>query len=482
MSQSNKSIHFRLIAWLVLGALLLPVTPAAGQGLRALGDPPPGEVLLQNGFRITFQGVQYDPAGASTWTYHVRDVRLFHHLNYWILALPPCAQIVSATPATWAAADPDQKTGLSGIKWTVPGWFYAGTFTVTVQGLWEPGSTSAAAKAGLWTAYGEIAGPGPSCTEKLAPAAEDDLVSTQQGNRLTIAVLSNDSDPNGDDFFLADFQANTTAGGTVARQDMGTPQDQGDDRLLYTPPAGFTGEDRFTYTISDGFLTDTGSVIIQVVTLGSPPVANADTYTVSGPSLAIPAPGILENDSIPSSVTGLAVVVSSPEHGNITLADDGSFTYQPTSGFIGTDLFSYQIQSNQGPSNTAPVTLQVPDLIPPVVTWLIPTSNGSRMDVSDGQNVMLKVEVTDNHTVNQVSFVRWDAVKQIYVVIAEFNQRPYQLELATSTLNLGWNQIYAVAYDVAGNRAEDKFIWLYKNSSAGGGEGRNYLPFISQNR
>jgi hypothetical protein len=454
--------------------------PAAGQGLKAPGDTPPIEVLLPNGFRITFQGVEYSPAGFSIWTYHVQDVRFFHLLNYWVLALPSCAEIVSATPATWVAVDTDPKTGLSGIKWTVPGWFRSGTFTVTVQGLWDAGSTSAAAKAGLWTAYGEIAGPGPSCTEKMPPVAVDDPVSTQQGNRLTIAVMSNDSDPNGDEIFLADFQTNTTAGGTVARQDMGTPQDQRDDHLLYTPPAGFSGEDRFTYTISDGFLTGTGSVIIQVVTLGSPPVANADSYTVSGGSLTIPAPGILENDSIPTSVTGLAVVVSNPEYGNVTLADDGSFTYQPTSGFIGTDLFSYQIQSNLGPSNTATVTLQVPDLIPPVVTWLTPTSNGSRVDVSDGQNVILKVEVTDNHTLNQVSFVRWDAVKQIYVVIAEFNQRPYQLEFATSILNLGWNQIYAVAYDVSGNRAEDKFIWLYKNVGAGGGDGNIYLPFVAR--
>jgi len=86
------------------------------------------------------------------------------------------------------------------------------------------------------------------------PRATDDWVSTDALTPLTIAVLANDSDPDGDAISIASVAA--TAHGTVNIVN---------DKLVYTPAAGFAGIEVFTYTISDpSGATATASVHLGV--------------------------------------------------------------------------------------------------------------------------------------------------------------------------------------------------------------------------
>ena len=82
-----------------------------------------------------------------------------------------------------------------------------------------------------------------------APVAADDAAASA-GAAVTVDVLANDSDADGDPLSLVSFTQGTN--GTVARDDGGTPGNQGDDKLVYTPGAGFSGTDSFTYTVEDG--------------------------------------------------------------------------------------------------------------------------------------------------------------------------------------------------------------------------------------
>ncbi|MGK7901280.1 MAG: beta strand repeat-containing protein [Hormoscilla sp.] len=96
-----------------------------------------------------------------------------------------------------------------------------------------------------------------------APVANSDRTITDADTAITIEVLANDTNADGDPICLTDF--GSASNGTVSRDDNGTRNDLTDDRLLYSPDSGFTGADSFVYTISDALgSTDTATVNIIV--------------------------------------------------------------------------------------------------------------------------------------------------------------------------------------------------------------------------
>lgn len=88
----------------------------------------------------------------------------------------------------------------------------------------------------------------------IPPDAVDDYASTTENTTVTVQVLANDSDPDGD---------------ALTIQAVGAPA-HGDavingEEVVYTPENGYTDDDSFTYTISDekgG--TDTATVTVTV--------------------------------------------------------------------------------------------------------------------------------------------------------------------------------------------------------------------------
>src|SRR4029077_9339749 len=91
------------------------------------------------------------------------------------------------------------------------------------------------------------------------PVANDDSATTG-GTSVHIAVLANDTDPDGDALTVQSFT--TPAKGSVARSGLS---------LVYTPRPGTTGPDTFSYTVSDGQgHTDVGTVTINITDTVAP--------------------------------------------------------------------------------------------------------------------------------------------------------------------------------------------------------------------
>ncbi len=87
------------------------------------------------------------------------------------------------------------------------------------------------------------------------PVVNPDAAITTQGTPVTIAVLANDSDVDGDPLSVVAVTQGT--GGSVLVNADGT--------VTYTPAASFSGSDGFTYTASDGQGgTATADVTVQV--------------------------------------------------------------------------------------------------------------------------------------------------------------------------------------------------------------------------
>ncbi len=91
------------------------------------------------------------------------------------------------------------------------------------------------------------------------------------------------------------------------------------------------------------------------------PAATDDSYdTGEDQTLTVDAVnGVLANDNDADLDTLTAVKVSDPAHGTLTLNADGSFTYIPDAGYVGTDSFTYKAYDGLLYSATATVNLNV---------------------------------------------------------------------------------------------------------------------------
>ena len=189
-------------------------------------------------------------------------------------------------------------------------------------------------------------------TANRPPLAEDDDAATDEDVPVTVDVLANDSDPDGDALAVTGFTQG--ARGNVALDGQG--------RLVYTPAADFHGADSFTYTVSDGNGgTATGTVNVAVLPVNDPPVAQDDAYeTTAGMELVVDASaGVLANDTDVDADPLTAVRISDPANGTLTLQADGSFSYVPRAGYTGADTFQYRAGDGVGLSGIAEVTIQV---------------------------------------------------------------------------------------------------------------------------
>lgn len=178
-----------------------------------------------------------------------------------------------------------------------------------------------------------------------APVASNDTFTVTAGSGpVTLNVLANDSDPNGD--VLAITHVTQPANGQVAIIN---------DTLVYTPTTGFTGTDTFGYTISDGIATANGVVAVVVVP-NVAPVASNDTFAITAGNGPVTL-NVLENDHDQHGIPLTIVSVTQPAHGHVAIAGN-TLVYTPEPGFTGEVTFSYTI-SNGGSETTATVTLNI---------------------------------------------------------------------------------------------------------------------------
>lgn len=72
---------------------------------------------------------------------------------------------------------------------------------------------------------------------------------------------------------------------------------------------------------------------------------------------ALIASRLLRNDRDPDGDTLSAVLIAGPQRGQLSLQDDGSFSYIPSGPFVGTDSFTYDAVDGTGRTARATVTL-----------------------------------------------------------------------------------------------------------------------------
>ncbi|MBX9254597.1 FG-GAP repeat protein [Desmonostoc muscorum CCALA 125] len=98
-----------------------------------------------------------------------------------------------------------------------------------------------------------------------APVAVNDTVTTAKNTAFSIPVntlLTNDRDIDGNSLTITGVSG--AINGTAVLKNNHTPNNSADDFILFTPIKGFTGAATFNYTVSDGQLTSTAKVTVEV--------------------------------------------------------------------------------------------------------------------------------------------------------------------------------------------------------------------------
>ncbi|MGV8890731.1 MAG: Ig-like domain-containing protein [Pseudomonas sp.] len=230
---------------------------------------------------------------------------------------------------------------------------------LTIADLTQPPAsvTVKSAAGGSDTELVVVVGTAPDTGENQAPLSVADTGSTSFGVPITLNLLANDSDPDGNTPLSITALTQPAAGqGTVALN--------GAASVVYTPPAVVNAPltTTFTYKAQDvkGLASTAAATVTITVAPNQSPAAVADSIATLG--VAVPI-NVLANDTDPEGNVPLAVAsFTQPPAGRGTVSSNGTvITYTPpatvTTAF--TTTFTYIARDSFGALSTSPATVTV---------------------------------------------------------------------------------------------------------------------------
>ena len=278
--------------------------------------------------------------------------------------------------------------------------------------------------------------------------AQPDSLATGKGLTLLIPdlqahLLANDVDPEGATMSTSNSQSPET-GGLLPGEDIGGSSSFGPGAVVYKPPTGFVGVRRFTYLANDGTNATLQSYAITITDKGPQklPVANPDTYTVpkNGSITLTKANGVLANDTDADSAYIAVTGYTQASNGSLTGFKnlDGTWTYTPKVGFIGTDSFTYLVTDSEGnASGYTTVTFTVKTIPPVAVNDLVQVAKDTPL-------VIPFASLTANDTDVDSSF----AITNVLPYTSNTVVLDWAAKTLTYTPKAGWTGTDSIIYRV----------------------------------
>ncbi|WP_250155510.1 tandem-95 repeat protein, partial [Vibrio alginolyticus] len=183
-----------------------------------------------------------------------------------------------------------------------------------------------------------------------APVANDDAATTQEDTAVTIDVLPNDTDIDGD---------------TLSIQSASVPETQGtveivDGKLVFTPAENFHGDAEITYTVTDGALTDQATVNVTVNAVNDAPVVESN---IADQTLAEDfTPYSINLNTAFSDVDNVDGELSFSVSGNsnvLVSIENGIATISPTADWNGSEILTFTATDPSGESVSQTVNFTV---------------------------------------------------------------------------------------------------------------------------
>ena len=170
------------------------------------------------------------------------------------------------------------------------------------------------------------------------PVASDDSAEVASGSSVTVSVLFNDSDPDGDTLTMS------ILGGPDAS--LGTVSVVGDRSIAFAATPGASGTATISYEVSDGELTDTGTLRVAVLACSESTPTAGDVFLTTGYQQPIAA------DPADFSSNGTVVdVVAPPGYSN--------GTYTPPAGENGNVSITFAVVNSCRQRATGSIVIDV---------------------------------------------------------------------------------------------------------------------------
>ncbi|MCF7456152.1 Ig-like domain-containing protein [Vibrio sp. A1-1] len=196
-------------------------------------------------------------------------------------------------------------------------------------------------------ANGSVVDPGvvaARVNNNALPQAIDDNAFVSLNGTVTLDVLSNDTDADGDGLKVSRASVDIGSVSVV------------DNKLSYVTQPQYYGEALITYSVTDGNGgAGSAKVTVNVVNSQNPNAVDDNITTDDRTPVTV---YVLANDTDPDNDT-LKLVSVQAQYGQVVMNADQSVTYTPTSGFEGNDVLTYIIQDSQGLQDTGKVIVTV---------------------------------------------------------------------------------------------------------------------------
>ncbi|MFN6358267.1 MAG: Ig-like domain-containing protein [Bacteroidota bacterium] len=169
------------------------------------------------------------------------------------------------------------------------------------------------------------------------PLALNDTLNVAQGKSDSVAVLLNDTDPDGQLFNPV----------IIVGPINGTAVVLPSGKIQYTPGANYYGLDTITYRVCDNgnpIACDTARVFIRI---NAKPIASRDTISVNEDDSVIF--NVRLNDLDPDGTLSNPVIINPPANGTIIILPNGNIKFKPNPNFFGLDSFMYRVCDNGMP-------------------------------------------------------------------------------------------------------------------------------------